>query len=628
MHRVYSGAFLLLVFAGTTLAQYNQYIPPVPRDGPPFLKLELYLKDNDYQARHRETQSPVNSVSMLDLKAPGSARKEYDKGVQLLIRSRFSDAVEHLAKSLSVYPSFVAAHNALGSAYLDLGQNEPARSQFRQAAWLDDHLPRSFFNLGRAELALKHYSAAEEAIQKASSLEPLNLHLLTALTYVQFLNHDYGAATATALQVHERKHEGAAIVHYFAAAAWQDQNHLEEAKRELETLLAEDPESAAAALARQTLASIQEVQNQPASSTTISFVPSAGEARLAPGEMAVRDRKILQELEEQKQVEEAGCETCGSVPSNGPAGAHDASGANSPVPRLASRPAGWTLRSSVDEVPVFFAATDRGKSITNLNEGDVQIRDAGRPPQSITGFRNESRLPLRMGLVIDTSASTTSRFSFEQAAASEFLRHVVTGKSDLAFVVGFANSILMVQDFTADKNLISHGIAQLAPAGGTAIWEAVAFASDKLARQTETGPVAKILVIISDGNDNSSTVTLKEAIEAAERGEVIVYTVSIREANQQDDLAAVGNRALKVLAQRTGGAAFSPASASHLERSLADLQEVIRSRYLVSYKPALFKQDGQYRTIDISAEKSGRKLRVYARKGYFADVKSNAENTF
>ena len=626
MQRTYTGTFLLLVFVGTSL---SQRISPVPRDEPPFMKLELYIKDTDSLTRHQEVQTPVDSVSKLDLKAPGGARKEYDKGVQLLIRDRFSDAVEHLAKSISIYSSFVAAHNALGSAYLDLGQNEPARREFLLATSLDDHLPRSFFNLGRAELALKHYPAAEEAIQKASSIEPLDLHLLTALTYVQFLNHDYGAAIATAGQVHGRKHEGAAIVHYFAAAAWQDQNHLEETKQELETLLAEDPNSAAATLARQTLASIQQHQNQPAPSVTISFVPSAGEARLAPGQMASRDRQILQELAEQKQVEEAECETCNPVRSNSAAGAEDAPDANSRVlPRFPSRPAGWTLRSTVDEVPVFFAATDRGKSITNLDAGDVQIRDAGRPPASITGFRNESRLPLRMGLVIDTSASTTSRFAFEQAAASEFLQQVVTGKDDLAFVVGFANSVLMVQDFTGDKKLISHGIAQLAPAGGTAIWDAVAFASDKLARQAEISPVAKILVIISDGNDNSSSVTLKEAIEAAERGEVIVYAVSIREANEQDDLAAVGNRALKVLAQRTGGAVFFPASASHLERSLADLQEVIRSRYLVSYKPALFKQDGQYRTIDIRAEKFGRKLRVYARKGYFADVKSSAENKF
>jgi hypothetical protein len=79
---------------------------------------------------------------------------------------------------------------------------------------------------------------------------------------------------------------------------------------------------------------------------------------------------------------------------------------------------------------------------------------------------------------------------------------------------------------------------------------------------------------------------------------------------------------LKTLAERTGGAAFFPGSLFHLKHSLGELQEVIRSRYLVSYKPALFKHDSQYRTIDITAQKSGRKLRVYARKGYYAQVNS------
>ena len=125
-------------------------------------------------------------------------------------------------------------------------------------------------------------------------------------------------------------------------------------------------------------------------------------------------------------------------------------------------------------------------------------------------------------------------------------------------------------------------------------------------------------MVISDGDDNSSSATLKEAIESAERGEVIAYTVSTTEANARDDPASAGNRALKALAERTGGAAFCTGSRGDLKRSLTELQEAIRSRYLVSYKPALFKQDDQYRTIDITAQQSGRKLRVYARKGYYA----------
>jgi VWFA-related protein len=186
---------------------------------------------------------------------------------------------------------------------------------------------------------------------------------------------------------------------------------------------------------------------------------------------------------------------------------------------------------------------------------------------------------------------------------------------------------LLVQDETADKDLLSAGIGKLAPGGGTALWDAVSYAADKLANVSETQPVARILVVISDGNDNSSSASLKEAIQQAERGEVIVYTVSTRDNRDVTtplvaDVSMVGDRALKAVAERTGGTAFLPGSLGYLDRSLRDLQQVIRSRYMVSYRPALFKRDGQYRTIDITAQKSGHKLRVYARKGYYAETHS------
>lgn len=104
---------------------------------------------------HSPLETPGGSLSKLDLKAPGKARREYEKGYQLLLRKDFPGAVEHLKAATSIYPSFVAAHNALGSAYLSLGQNDQARAEFAQAVALDDHLPTSYLNLGCAELALQ-----------------------------------------------------------------------------------------------------------------------------------------------------------------------------------------------------------------------------------------------------------------------------------------------------------------------------------------------------------------------------------------------------------------------------------------------------------------------------------------
>jgi VWFA-related protein len=357
-----------------------------------------------------------------------------------------------------------------------------------------------------------------------------------------------------------------------------------------------------------------------------------------PVALPERIRQLLQEQKENAQIAEAEaeaeCPGCAANESPAPA---EASAAPTGLPRPSApraRREGLVFHASTDEVAIFFAATDHGKSVTNLTGQDIGIRDDRKPPAAITGFRNEGQLPLRLGLVIDTSASIEGRFKFEQDAAANFMRKVVTGPSDIAFVVGFANSVLLVQDFTGDQKLISRAVGQLVPAGGTALWDAVAFAADKLASRPEAEPVARILVVISDGQDNSSSVTLKQAINTAQRGEVAIYTVSSREAvvdpliTTESGEGVIGEHALATLANLTGGAAFAPGNVHRLDGSFNDLQQVIRSRYLISYKPALFKRDGHYRSIDIKVEKDGHKLRVYARKGYFASTGTPSADHF
>ena len=588
--------------------------------------VDLWMaNDSAEKGRHR-VESLTDSVSKLDLKAPRQARREYEKALRALYEKSFANAVESLTKSIAIYPNFVAAHNALGSAYLDLSQNERAKKEFAQAVALDDHLPYSFLNLGRAQLALKDYPGAQQSMQEASALAPLDLHLLTALTYAQFLNHDYLAAIATAHQVHGRKHETAAIVHYFAAAALQSQNNLPEAQNELQTFLEENPQSPAADTARAMIEQIKDRQNYPAATPVeVTYSAAPSESHAAPGALPSTALRVLQQLEEQRQVAEveseaeSACETCATPNPAGPLNSNVP--ARSVISRATLGSAPWVLRSTVNEVAVFFAATDHGKSVSDLTRTEVVVRDDGKPPAAVIAFRNESQLPLRLGFVIDTSTSITKQFAFEQKAATTFLQKVVTDKDDLAFVVGFSSDVLLVEDFTADQSKIAHGVDQLAPAGGTALWDAVKFASDKLASRAELLPVAKILVVISDGADNCSSATLKEAIENAEREEVIVYTVSTREFAGEDLNAMVADRAMKALAARTGGASFFPDSLGSLDHRLSDLQQVIRSRYLISYKPAHFETDGKYRSIAIAAQKSGHKLRVYSRRGYYAHDK-------
>jgi VWFA-related protein len=565
-------------------------------------------------------QAPSGSISKLDLKSPAKARHEYEKGYQFLMKKDLEAAITHLTKSLAVYPSFVAAHNALGTAYLNHGQNQQAYDQFAQAVALDDHLPNSFLNLGCAELALNHYDDAEKSLKKASTIAPLDIQLLTALTYAEFLNQDYPAVIATARRVHEGKHAGSALVHYFAAGALKAQGLLSDAQHEMETLLSEDPNSPSISQYHQILDQLLEKQAHVTAATqhaaNIVNPPSSDAVDLSR-----RAQQTLQDKKEEIQIAEAESEpdpTCFECRMNPPIESGVAPGFTpSRAPSQAHRSAS-VLRVAVDEVAIFFAATDHGKSVVNLTASDIAIHDNNRPPNAILAFHNESELPLRLGLIIDTSSSVTDRFRFEQAAAVKFLETILTRKDDLAFVVGVNNSVLVVQDFTEDHPLTTRAIGALAPGGGTALWDAVTFAADKLARRPETQPVARILVVISDGEDNSSKLTLKQAIGKAQQGEVAVYTVSTRDVSREEPSALIGDRALKTLSELTGGSDSKPGSIHNLSSSLTDLQQVIRGRYLISYTPSSFHLDGRYRRVEIKAEKEGHKLTVYARKGYYA----------
>ncbi len=572
-------------------------------------------------------ESPSASISKLDLKAPGKAQREYYKGFQLLMKKDLPGAVGHLGTAIQIYPSYVAAHNALGTAYLGLNQNEQARGEFDKAVTLDDHLPNSYLNLGCAELALQQYPAAEESLRKASTIAPLDMQLQLALAYGEFENHHYPAVVETAHHVHEHKHKGAAAVHYFAAGAWAAQDNLFEAQHEMETVLREDPKSGSADQFRQILADLKTEQAKradaklhPVETLTLALDTSASpppEQKLRQAAQVLQDIKERTEIAEAQAAADAPCAECGTK-----AGSETllATNSTSGTRRSPADVPGVLFRATADEVAIFFTATDHGKSVTNLTESEVEISDDDRPPQAVLGFRNEAELPLRLGLIIDTSNSVKDRIAFEQAAATKFLQAVVTGKDDLAFVVGVNNSVLMVQDFSGDQAQISHSISQLAAGGGTALWDAVAYGAEKLADRAEGRPVARVLIVISDGEDTASSATLKEAIASAQRGEVAVYTVSTREGSENDPSAEIGDQAMRTLAELTGGTEFIPGTVRGLKGSLADLQQVIRGRYLVSYKPASFQRDGRYRAINIKAEKDGHKFKVYSRKGYYAST--------
>jgi len=276
---------------------------------------------------------------------------------------------------------------------------------------------------------------------------------------------------------------------------------------------------------------------------------------------------------------------------------------------------GITIKKIVDEVNVVFTVTDKhGKFIRDLKEQDFRILDNKKPPQAVKDFRAESDLPLRVGLLIDASNSIALRFRFEQEAAIEFLNQIIRPKSDQAFVIGFDTTAEVTQDFTENTEQLSKGVRMLRPGGGTALYDAVYFACrDKLAKAAVAGPVRRAIILLSDGDDNQSRVTREEAIEMAQRAEVIIYAIST---NTADMKGLPGDKVLERMAEATGGRAFFPFKIQDVSNSFIEIQEELRSQYQVAYKPADFLSDGKYRSIEILAD--NKKYRVRARKGYFA----------
>ncbi len=273
-----------------------------------------------------------------------------------------------------------------------------------------------------------------------------------------------------------------------------------------------------------------------------------------------------------------------------------------------------TIRKRVDEVNVLFIATDRrGRFVRNLSQNDFSFLDDHKPVQSIVNFRRETDLPLKMGLLVDVSGSVHTRFDFEQDAATSFMQHVIRAGFDKVFVMGFNGHQQVSQDFTDNILLLSQAVHSLRDGGGTALYDAIYHAChDKLLKEQSDRPQRRALVILSDGDDNQSEYTQAQAVEMAQRAEVIIYAIS----TDDSGLILRGDKNLEKIAEATGGRAFFPFKMKDIKNSFAAIEDELRSQYVVSYHPADFDADGRYRSIEISALKKD--LQVRARKGYYA----------
>jgi VWFA-related protein len=277
-----------------------------------------------------------------------------------------------------------------------------------------------------------------------------------------------------------------------------------------------------------------------------------------------------------------------------------------------------TIRRTVNEVNVVFTVTDKhGRYVKDLKEDDFSVLDDKKPPREIRTFHSETDLPLQVCLLIDASNSVRDRFRFEQEAAIEFLNQITRPGYDKAFVVGFDTTPEVTQDFTDNTELLSRGVHALRAGGGTAMYDALYFACrDKLLKAPRTGPVRRAIILLSDGQDNQSRVTREESIEMAQRADVIVYTIS----TNVSGIKQSGDKILERIAEATGGRAFFPFQMTDVSNAFAEIQDELRSQYLLAYIPDDFEHNGRYRSIEIVAHQK-KQFHVRSRRGYYAPTK-------
>jgi Ca-activated chloride channel family protein len=294
-----------------------------------------------------------------------------------------------------------------------------------------------------------------------------------------------------------------------------------------------------------------------------------------------------------------------------------------------------TIVREINLVDVLFTVLNRrNKLVADLDKESFKVTDDG-VRQDIRYFSRQSDLPLRIGMLLDTSNSIRDRIQFEKDAAVNFLFNVVRRGRDQSFVMTFDDRPYVQQSFTDDTGRLRDEIVKMKAGGGTAIYDAVYEACKNQLSHPPRPPgdqpdvVRRVMILISDGDDNLSEHTRSEAIEMAQRTSVVIYAISTSTqwvAISETDRGKLsdrkyhkteGDQILEEIAEETGGRAFFPYHVDDLDQSFQDIGDELRSQYSLAYNPTNYVANGRYHKIKIEIlDRKG--LQVRARRGYFA----------
>src|SRR5262245_16131515 len=286
------------------------------------------------------------------------------------------------------------------------------------------------------------------------------------------------------------------------------------------------------------------------------------------------------------------------------------------------------IRLGTQLVTVPFNVTDKkNRYINDLAKGDIEILEDNKP-QELFSFERQTDLPITIAMLIDISLSQEYTLPEEISTGQRFFKRVLRPRKDLAAIVTFEHESVLVQDLTSDLDKLTRALdsvrlpAQSAAmrrpggtppinnsgVGSTAMYDSIYSVASELLRR-EAG--RRVIILVTDGEDTASGVKLKEAIERTWRSEIICYSIGI------GGPMGVDSGTLKKIAAETGGRAFFPRSEEDLDKAYAQIDEDLRSQYVLAYTPTNGVRDGSFRTIQVKV-KNHSDLTVRHRRGYFA----------
>jgi Ca-activated chloride channel homolog len=260
----------------------------------------------------------------------------------------------------------------------------------------------------------------------------------------------------------------------------------------------------------------------------------------------------------------------------------------------------------------------RGKLITTLTQDDFKIFENGLP-QELKLFRRED-VPVSLGIIIDNSGSMRAKRERVEAATLNLVKE--SNPQDEVFIVNFNDEAFLDVPFTNDVKRMESGLARIDSRGGTAMRDAVDMSINYM--KSDGKKDKKVLLVITDGNDNASNVTLERVVQKALQSEVLVYAIGLLVEEEKHD-ATKAKRALKEITSTTGGLVFYPATVGEIQQLTSEIAHDIRNQYTLAYSPTQ-PDDGSYRQIKVVCNAPGAPS-VRTRSGYYArrDDKKSAE---